>query len=197
VVVLKSHVCIRAATVLSYEAMRHDGDITGEQERTNGDGTLRLTVPEAAGVMGISAEAVRQRIKRGTLPTEKDASGTVHVLLNEAQVGDRTRHVGDRTRKDGGSTPDSTALVESLREQVEYLKETVAMRDEEIRRRDHLLAAALERIPAIEGPQEATGSSETASEDAPYGTSRQEAEDSLQGRSERQGSWWRKFFGLE
>jgi hypothetical protein len=189
VVVLKSHVCIRAATVLSYEAMRHDGDITGEQERTNGDGTLRLTVPEAAGVMGISAEAVRQRIKRGTLPTEKDASGTVHVLLNEAQV-------GDRTRKDGGSTPDSTALVESLREQVEYLKETVAMRDEEIRRRDHLLAAALERIPAIEAPQdtasEATGAAES-DEDGPYGTSSQEAEDSLQ----RRPSWWKRFFGLE
>jgi hypothetical protein len=193
VVVLKSHVCIRAATVLSYEAMRHDGDITGEQERTNGDGTLRLTVPEAAGVMGISAEAVRQRIKRGTLPTEKDASGTVHVLLNEAQVGDRTRHVGDRTRKDGDSTPDSTALVESLREQVEYLKETVAMRDEEIRRRDHLLAAALERIPAIEAPPEATGAAES-DEDAPYGTSRQEAEDSLH---RRERSWWRRFFGVE
>src|SRR5215217_1432271 len=132
------------------DRMRHDGDRTT-------DSTMRLTVPEAAGVMGISAEAVRQRIKRGTLPTEKDATGTVFVLLDEALVADRTRQDGDRIRKDadikGDRTRqygDSTDLVESLQEQVEYLKETVAKRDEEIRRRDHLLAAALERIPAIE-----------------------------------------------
>jgi hypothetical protein len=174
--------------------MRHDVDITGEQERTNGDGTLRLTVPEAAGVMGISAEAVRQRIKRGTLPTEKDASGTVHVLLNEAQVGDSTRHVGGRTRKDDDSTTDSTVLVESLREQVEYLKETVARRDEEIRRRDHLLAAALERIPAIEAPPEASGSPETAAGE-PHST---HAPPESQGPpQERKRTWWREFLGME
>ncbi len=194
-VFLKSHVCVRGATVLSYEVMRHDGDITSNKERTNGDGTLRLTVPEAAGVMGISAEAVRQRIKRGTLPTEKDSSGTVHVLLNETQVGDRTRHVGDRTRKDDGSTPDSTALVESLREQVEYLKETVARRDEEIRRRDHLLAAALERIPAIEAP-EAAGGPQTASEGPGRGCDVAPEGPGPQHPVERP-SWWRKFFGFE
>src|SRR5829696_797978 len=63
------------------------------------------------------------------------------------------------------------ALVESLLEQVAYLKETVEKRDEEIRHRDHLLAAALERIPALEAPPDTTlseprGSRETASEEA-------------------------------
>ena len=63
------------------------------------------------------------------------------------------------------------ALVESLLEQVAYLKETVDKRDEEIRRQDHLLAAALERIPALEAPPDTTlseprGSCETASEEA-------------------------------
>jgi hypothetical protein len=141
--------------------------------------------------MGISAEAVRQRIKRGTLPTEKDASGTVHVLLTEAKVGDSTRHVGDRTRKDD----DSTELVESLREQVEYLKETVARRDEEIRRRDHLLAAALERIPALEAPAEATGGPETASEEPGRGDVPPEGQG--QHHPVERPSWWRRFFGFE
>ena len=66
------------------------------------------------------------------------------------------------------------ALVESLLEQVAYLKETVEKRDEEIRRRGHLLAAALERIPALEAPPDTTlseprGSRETASEEAAKG----------------------------
>jgi hypothetical protein len=52
-------------------------------------------------------------------------------------------------------------------------------RDEEIRRRDHLLAAALERIPALEAPPDTTlseprGSRETASEEAAKGTTLRE-----------------------
>jgi hypothetical protein len=162
------------------DRMRHDGDITNDTRRTNGDWTMRLTVPEAAGVMGISAEAVRQRIKRGTLTTEKDDSGHVFVLL----VDDGTRFTTDSTRKDG----DITALVDNLREQVVYLKETVAQRDEEIRRRDHLLAAALERIPAIEAGDEREGHM-TASEEADKGTAPPEQ----QKPSERR-SWWHRFF---
>jgi hypothetical protein len=40
--------------------------------------------------------------------------------------------------------------LDSMSQQIDYLKGVIEKRDEEIRRRDHLLAAALERIPAIE-----------------------------------------------
>ena len=196
------------AMLYAADRMRHDGDITHGKHHKDGDSTvdrtLRLTVPEAAGVMGISAEAVRQRIKRGTLPTEKDAGGTVFVLLSEDLVRDRSRPVDDSTRKDSDITADSThdrkrqdadstTLIESLQEQVEYLKETVAKRDEEIRRRDHLLAAALERIPAIEeAPSEPRGSSVPASEE-PHNAPADQQEPS----ERRERSWWRAFFGLE
>jgi hypothetical protein len=53
-----------------------------------------------------------------------------------------------------------------------------------------LLAAALERIPAIEAPDE-PGADLTASEEASSGTGRVE-----EGESER-ASWWRRFFGIE
>jgi hypothetical protein len=82
-----------------------------------------------------------------------------------------------------------------LREQVEYLKETVARRDEEIRRRDHLLAAALERIPAIEAAPDAAGPHETASEE-PYST-HAPPEGQGQHHPVERPSWWRKFFGFE
>jgi hypothetical protein len=124
--------------------------------------------------MDISAEAVRQRIKRGTLPTEKDSTGTVHVILSESLVGD--------------STPDSTALIESLREQVAYLKETVAKRDEEIRRRDHLLAVALEHIPAPEEPSEARESPVSSSGEASKGVASPEHQPS------QRRSWLQRFF---
>jgi hypothetical protein len=75
-------------------------------------------------------------------------------------------------------------LVEELRDRVRYL-------EEESRRKDHLLAAALERIPAIEAPRETRASSETPSDgEAGTGTP---AGDTGQPRR----SWWRKFFGFE
>jgi hypothetical protein len=82
-----------------------------------------------------------------------------------------------------------------LREQVEYLKETVARRDEEIRRRDHLLAAALERIPAIEAAPDTAGPHQTAEEE-PYST-HAPPEGQGQHHPVERPSWWRKFFGFE
>jgi excisionase family DNA binding protein len=39
----------------------------------------RLTVQEAAEVLGTSVDAVRMRVRRGSLPSEKDSDGRVYV----------------------------------------------------------------------------------------------------------------------
>ena len=159
--------------IYASDRLRHDGDITYGEHRKDGDSTLRLTVPEAAGVMGISAEAVRQRIKRRTLPTEKDAGGTVFVLLDESMVADRTRQDAngtrqdaDRMRKDGDSTPDSTGLVESLQDQVEYLREQLRNAEERDRENRRIIAGLVQRVPELEpsGASEARPTSRPASE---------------------------------
>jgi hypothetical protein len=156
--------------------MRHDGDRTDDR-------MLRLTVPEAAGTMGISAEAVRQRIKRGTLTTEKDASGTVFVLLDAVS----TRTNGVRTND---STGDSTVLVEELRDRVRSLETQLSEERMANRENRRLLAAALERIPAIEeAPSEERGS--------PVGTSEEteEAGTEISPEQEKRASWWRRLVG--
>jgi hypothetical protein len=100
---------------------------------------------------------------------------------------------------------------------IEFLRSELAAWQEEARRKDHIIAALTERIPELEAPAspEPRGSSVPGSEepysthappmpdypverpereeDTLYGTSAQEAEDSLQRRT----SWWRRFFGLE
>ena len=53
----------------------------------------RLTVSQATEELGISAEAVRSRVKRGTLQSTKEG-GTVYVLLTTAP----TRPDHDRAR---------------------------------------------------------------------------------------------------
>jgi len=162
--------------------MRHDGDSTADR-------TLRLTVSEAAGALGISAEAVRQRIKRGTIATEKDAGGTVYVLVD-----------ADSTRTNADSTTDMTGdkvdLVETLREQVAYLREQVDQerqtRTEERRRHDTLLAQLMQRIPELEAPSETRDSSpEAASERGARGDASESSQEPAQRRS-----WLLRWFGF-
>jgi|SRR5215217_1149786 len=111
----------------------------GETERTGSE--QRLTVGEAADALGISSEAVRTRIQRGTLRSIREG-GRVFVLFD-----------ADRTQPNTVGTADQTALVAELRDRVAFLEGQLKIRTEENRRKDHLLAAALERIPAIEPPE--------------------------------------------
>jgi hypothetical protein len=73
-------------------------------------------------------------------------------------------------------------LVEELRSQIEYLRE-------ENRRKDHLLAAALERIPPqLEAPSESAKASETPAVPDPSGTGPPEPDSEAL-------PWWRRLFG--
>src|SRR5829696_9926673 len=97
------------------------------------------TVAEAAVLLGISEGAVRMRGKRGTLPSTREG-GRLYVLLNVDPTPEPERpHDGTHDR--------TSELIDTLREQLEAERQAHA----EARR---LLAAALERIPAIEAPQE-------------------------------------------
>jgi excisionase family DNA binding protein len=153
-------------------------DRTGAQEDTR----RRYTVREAAEALGITSEAVRTRISRGTLESVRDGR-RVFVLLES-----------DETRPNTNRTNDQTALVEILRDQVEYLRSELARREEthleESRRKDSIIAALTQRIPEIEAPrQEPPGEPESAAGPGPSGSVPPEAE--------RGGErpWWRRMFG--
>ena len=145
---------------------------------------------EAASRLGVTVDAVRGRIKRGTLSSQKDEDGTVYVLLGE---GDQPPGQSDAAPRPAADQPE---LVEVLQEQNEYLRLQLEVWQEEARRKDHIIAALAERIPAIEASQEAAAEATerpvTASESADRGVGRDEP----QKPSERR-SWWREFFGLE
>ena len=169
--------------------MRQDGDRTGDR-------TMRLTVHEAAGAMGISAEAVRQRIKRGTLETKKDPNGTVRVLLDADRTRNDARTDVDRTTDRTADQALITAHLDHLEQEVAFLRAELQRREqdhrEESRRKDHLLAAALERVPQLEAP------ASPEPREAPQGTA-EEPEGSephpptggAQEAPERR-SWWRR-----
>jgi hypothetical protein len=160
---------------------------------------ITVTVADAAKLLGLSTEAVRMRVKRGTLASTRVA-GTVYVLLSQPNAGPNAQPNGrPNAQPNGGPNDrpnDQTALVRSLEDQVAYLRRQLATRDEELRRKDHLLAAALERIPELlpspdAEPREAH---QTVAEE-PDIEEHRPATDGAQEGSERR-SWWRQFFGF-
>ena len=151
------------------------------------DGLERLTVATAAERLGVSQDAVRKRIARDTIPWVKDQEGRVYVYLDPSKTDqDGIQDKGQGTNQDASKT-----ALEIMQEQVDYLKETIRARDEELRRKDHLLAAALERIPELEapGPREAP---ETATNLHP--SVDPQGDDAGQDTAKSR-PWWRKLLG--
>jgi hypothetical protein len=147
-------------------------DTTGPYEPTSGNPSRRrVNVDEAARILGLSVDAIRKRVQRGTIEHEKEPAGRVWILLDASstirdEVQDATGHEGDADHAGRGRGQDQ--LLEAKDETIEELRDRVRYLEEESRRKDHLLAAALERIPAIEAP-EPRGSAETATESADRG----------------------------
>ena len=147
----------------------------------------RLSVAEASDALDITVDAVRSRIKRGTIAHERKG-GRVYVLLGD----DEFRPGYDQHTDQGGdqgttATEDRTAeLIATLREQLQAERQAHA----EARR---LLMAALERIPPqLEAPPDERESPETVEEEPERAGSRPDAS-GAQERSQR--PWWRRILG--
>jgi flagellar motility protein MotE (MotC chaperone) len=143
-------------------------------------------VAEAADALGITVDAVRSRIKRGTIEHERKG-GRVYVLLGAG--GPRLGHDQDTDQGgDQGTTApeDRTAeLIATLQEQLQAERQAHA----EARR---IIAGLVERIPAIEAPQEAQESPETVEEEPERAEPRPVTAESQQSV---QRPWWRRVFG--
>src|SRR5215216_385236 len=102
--------------------MVQDSDKYGTGHVTN----HKATVYEAAEVLGVTVDAIRKRIQRGTIPHERHEDGRVYVLLDEASKLQDNRQESTSKVQDDGQTPyriDRDELVQSLQDQVEYLRE--------------------------------------------------------------------------
>jgi hypothetical protein len=130
----------------------------------------RLDLREAAEALDTSVDAVRKRIARGTLESEK-ADGKVYVWLD-----------------DGAPRSDTEALMSEMRARIEDLKEQLEaerLAHSEARR---IIAGLVERVPQLEAPSEPREAPETATEG--------EAEARPGGAQESaQRPWWRRVFG--
>jgi hypothetical protein len=138
----------------------------------------RVTVAIAAQRLGITKEAVRKRISRGTLRSDKDEDGTVRVYIPPSGTPSGT---------------DRDELVAELRNRIAYLEHQVEVEQEARRRADTLLARLMDQLPELEPAQEASEHAESAAEPA-AGASPTPTDISAQNANE-QRPWWRRMFG--
>jgi excisionase family DNA binding protein len=120
----------------------------------------RVTVQEAAQRLGISQDAVRQRVRRGSMRYDKDDKGRVYVYLDPTNT--RPMVVHDAPRND--------EVVTELRDRIRFLENELAGRKEESRRKDHIIAALTQRIPELEPASEPREYSERPTEHVDKGT---------------------------
>jgi hypothetical protein len=161
----------------------------------------RVTVPEAAEMLGTTTDAVRSRMRRGKLRREAGEDGTVYVLLegqeSDGRAGPTTGEDGwthsARTVEDGRETVEDGPPVGSMRDQVEYLRGQLEEAHAANRENRRIIAALTQRIPELEGPRETTpeprDAPETVSDNAGNGTTGGEGD-----RSEPRRSWLYRFF---
>ena len=148
----------------------------------------RVTVAQAAEILGITVEAVRGRIKRKTLQHERH-SGTVYVLLHADQM-PTGRQPGDDQTTDQPQS-DNTALISAKDETIATLQEQLQAERQAHSEARRIIAGLVERIPAIEAPSEASEVPETV-EAAPERAEPRPATGDAQEGIRR--PWWRRIF---
>jgi excisionase family DNA binding protein len=111
----------------------------------------RVTVQEAAQRLGISQDAVRQRVRRGSMRYDKDDKGRVYVYLDPTNTRPMVVHDAPRDTVHEASRNE---LITELRDRIQFLETELADRKEESRRKDHIIAALTQRIPQLEPASE-------------------------------------------
>jgi len=145
----------------------------------------RLTVQEAAEVLGASVDAVRSRIRRGSLDSEKGEDGRVYVWLGSDQADDEPQR-----QVEGG---EARELIEVLRAQVEDLRGRLDRETEANRENRRIIAGLIERVPELEAPsQEPRGSNLSAQEERTTSTP---GEPQPGPETPAPRPWWRRIFG--
>jgi hypothetical protein len=167
-----------------------------DMAQSNGDvppGISKLPVPEAAEALGISPEAVRNRLSRGTLKSVKER-GRVFVLIDRDMVRDNNDMSGGTSRDTDDiptdTPPESAALIDAKDETIRILEEQLESEraaSAELRR---IVAGLVQRVPELEpareAPPEGRESTVSASGDA--------GEGDVPPAPEKR-SFWQKLFG--
>ncbi len=154
----------------------------------------RVTIAEAAERLGLSQDAIRKRVRRGTLRQDRDQDGLIHVYIQAGEgVQDTSKTEQDADQNTQDAVPD---IVEQMRSRIESLErqlEEANTRDRENRR---IIAGLVQRIPELEAPPATPQEAERVAESAVGVSDRGEdaEQEATTSQPTERRSWWRRLF---
>ncbi len=148
--------------------------LRGTTDREDAIQDERTTVAGAAERLGISKEAVRKRITRGSLRSDKDTDGAVRVYVPASGT---------------SSEGESNALTSQMRSEIDHLRGQLEAERQAHAEARRIIAGLVERIPAIEAPTDERDAAETV-EQEPEGAQPRFAAGGPQ--TSTQPPWWRR-----
>jgi hypothetical protein len=157
----------------------------------------RVTVAEAASRLGTTKEAVRKRISRGTLRSDKDPDGAVRVYVPPSPTASGTGNA-----QAGVDASRDTALVEEMRSRIGDLKEQLEAERRANEENRRIIAALTSRIPELEPareqepPQEPPEAPQTATEQPGRVEPQASVEGAQEGSERPERSWRERVRGL-
>ena len=106
-----------------------------------------MTLREAAQLLGVSKDAVRQRIRRGTIRSEKGEDGRVYVFVepDQGRAQDAKHQAEDESEL-------AVQMIEEMRDQVRYLRDQLRREQDAHGEARRIIAALTQRIPELEPP---------------------------------------------
>jgi hypothetical protein len=122
----------------------------------------RVSVYQAAEIMGVTVDAIRKRVSRGTISHERDEDGRVWVVLDTDQ--DAASKVRDADQPQSASD----ALISEMRNRIAFLEQEMEAWREESRRKDTIIMNMTEAMKAL-NPPAPEGSSEARESDVSPG----------------------------
>lgn len=143
----------------------------------------RYNIPDAARVLGLTEEAVRQRVKRGTLDSIK-VDGKLLVLLKFPEINDTS---SDRGQPVGDRSDDVSRLVDALESEIAHLRRQLEQANERDRENRRIIAGLVQRVPELEAAPEARDAPETAPEEPGKGNV-------VPSEHQKRRSWLHRFF---
>jgi hypothetical protein len=186
--------------------MRLTTDQTNSQP-TPGEPTInptnqRVTVADASLLLGISEDAVRSRLRRGTLRRDTGTDGTVFVVLGTDRPTTNKRLTDDRPgdqpstdqvtdNKNPAGDPYRDELLDVLRNDVFHLRDQLDRERDASAELRRIVAGLVQRVPELEATPGTRDAPETASQRPAKAEVAQEPEKP----SERRSWLYRFFFG--
>ncbi len=165
---------------------RHEGATGGAGHRD----LHRVTVTEAAAMLGVTESAVRKRVQRGHIPHDKEDNGRLYVYLDPRE----SRPLSGKVRDGHASRSRPSRPGQSRDSYVLSLEERVGFLEEQVRRQTDIIAGLVQRVPELEAAQEPRYAAQTPAEDAGGAEPRPTPEEAQE--TARSGSWLRRvFFG--